>query len=149
MTVCKPRENRKTAVNRRTALLYAIGLVVGFVFGDGVVFEWMHLKVRDDRSEIDRIVAISRIRKELGDIQYDILELTENHLELMEHTRHSQNSMAGRKWRWQRSRLQLLINDFRSIESELAALEQRRPRDITLDFVPPLPPTGLSAKVVE
>lgn len=120
---------------RLKEIVRGLGWVVALLIG---VF-WQHQNAR-----INTINTISNLREQEGNTYRDIVALTDSfaRVAFRENKTISPDELK-RRVAPLNTQLDLRISDFEALEKQLAALENRPPRDVPLDFLRPSAPIGL------
>ena len=122
-----------------------ISFLLGTLLGSGSIWQWEHAKVEAQKQELDRVTAITELRQKEID-QYDkIINLSNEYVTATAQYSKNPSSEIGIKILQLTSRLDVMKNAFIALEDNLAHLEGRQPRKINLNFIPPQPPTVISA----
>jgi hypothetical protein len=124
-----------------------ITFLIGTAFGSGAFWEWQKAKLDAQQLQLNSAVQTTELRKEENEQYQQIIDLTgryvkDRYLNFKHPSADLQNEMLVMN-----DQLKLMKDDFAALENKLARLEGRKPRHIPLDFVVPLPPVGLKAKV--
>jgi hypothetical protein len=117
-----------------------VAFLIGTLFGSGGVWEWKKL-------EIERIVKTTDLREKENDQYAKILDLTNEYITATDQYSKVPNAQLNNKILQMKSHLEVMKDNFRTLENNLAQLEGREPRNIQIDFIPPAPPTGLTVEV--
>jgi hypothetical protein len=127
----------------------ALAFVIGTVFGGGAYWQWKQSEIAAEKQRLDAAAVTTELRGKENDLYGQIVNLTNDYV------KNQASAPAGdlphpqvqNEMLQERIHLGLLKDDFNALEAKLAVLENRKPRDIALDFIPPRPPTGLTATV--
>ena len=117
--------------------------LAGTLIGSGSIWQYKNLQISKRSHEIESVLKIAEIRNKVGLLQQEIIVMTEEYVSLLRSDRENPNPSTNNKILHLRSRLTVVKDDFSNLEAELAKLENRVPRRIQIDFVPPKPPTNL------
>jgi len=93
------------------------------------------------------VVQTTELRQRELDLDTKIIELTRKYVDSKDAYRKSPSPQINNEILALKSQLDLMKDDFRTLENKLALQENRPPRSIQIDFIPPEPPTGLKAVV--
>ena len=124
-----------------------IALFVGTIFGSGSIWQWQKIKLERGRFELEKVAQSSDMRKRIDDLLANIIELSDKYIKVSNSYYKRKNSRDGNEMKRLITRLDVLKNDFKSIEGSLSLIEGREPRKIQLDFIPPGPPVNLKSWV--
>jgi hypothetical protein len=131
-----------------TSLVWTvITFLVGSAFGTGGYWEWQKLKLDTQKQELDTVVQTTDLRKQENDQYAKIIELTQRYVEAKDQYSKTPSPQLNNQMVDMKAQLNLMKDDFTVLETKLARLEGRQPRNIPIDFVPPEPPTGLRVTV--
>jgi len=75
------------------------------------------------------------------------VELTNDYVKIREQYSGTPTPQLNNRIVQLKAQLDLVKDDFSTLEGNLSRLENRQPRQIAINFVPPEPPTGLQAVV--
>jgi hypothetical protein len=114
--------------------------IIALLLGPGIVWKYQELK-------IERIKKTSEMYKQLDDIYIKIIDLNSEWNELYKKEKEVPSDEFYKKITLLKAKLELNKSNFMAIEKNLALLEGRPPRNITLEFFVPSMPSGL--RVVE
>jgi len=120
-----------------------IALLVGTLFGSGSIWQWQKNNLDRERFELEKITKSMEIRKRVDDLLADIIEISNEYIKVSNSYYSSKNPSDGNEMKRLITRLDVLKNDFKTIEKSLSLVEGREPREIQIDFIPPAPPTNL------
>ena len=123
---------------------HIVSFLIGALFGSGAIWEYQKIEIENKKLELDKIEKTTNFRKELDALMEEILITTREFIPLNLCSSHS--SRANNKAIELNAKLSLQKQNFDTLESKIAVLEEREPRDINLQFSAPCPPTGLSIK---
>ena len=123
--------------NMKSILWLIIPLIIGTSVGSGAIWQWQRLKLEKSNSEIAEIYNIAELRKSIGDINYEIIELIQKYVQTKE--LYDSNKSTEVFEILQRLKIQMKIkeDDFTVLENKLANLENRDPRSIKIDLPVP------------
>lgn len=124
-----------------------IAFLIGTLVGTGSLWEWKKSKIEAQGAEIDKVVKTTDLREKEIDQYVKILALTNEYVNDLNQYSKTPNPDLNNKIVQMRSQLNFMKSNFTILENELAGLEDRQPRNIPIDFIPPAPPTGLTATV--
>jgi hypothetical protein len=131
-----------------------ISFLLGTGLGSGSIWEWQKVKLEAQKQvlevqkqDLDRAVQTTELRRRENDQYSQIIDLTKKYVDSRDAYSKSPSSQIYGDIAALRAQLDLMKDDFVSLESKLARLEGRQPRIIPLDFTTPAPPSGLTAIV--
>lgn len=125
----------------RSSLLWVIGAwLVGILFGTGGFWQYNQSVLEKKRFELERIVNTIEIRKRMDEVYISILQLSGEYINVSRRYYETNDSNMQNERVRLNARLEVLKNDYVSIENELSLLEGRMPREIRLQFIPPVAP---------
>ena len=138
---------KESPVSAWTIVTFLIGTLVG----TGGLWEWKKVKVDAQSQEIERAVKTADLREKENDQYAKILELTNEYINAV--SQHSKarktplndDILLGNRIVQLKSQLGVMKDNFKALENKLAQIEGRQPRDIPIDFIPPLSPTSPKA----
>jgi hypothetical protein len=87
------------------------------------------------------------LRKQENDQYAAILELTRTYVDKKDEYSKKPSPQLNNEIVRMKAQLDLMKDNFKTLEIKLAQLEDRQPRSIPIDFIPPAPPTGLTVVV--
>lgn len=88
------------------------------------------------------------LRKQENDLYAKIIELSADYAKDMDrHDKYPADIQANNHMYQLKGQLDLLKDNFKALENNLAHLEGRSPRSIVLEFIPPHAPTNLQVTV--
>lgn len=107
------------------------------VLGGGAIWQYQEAQVNKSHYELVKATKSVELREKLDSLMERIISTTSEfeHLNLC----NQPLNQATNKALEVHARLNLLKESFSSIEKELAEIEQRSPRDISLEFSAPCP----------
>lgn len=117
-----------------------VAFLIGTLFGSGGVWEWKKI-------EIERVVRTTDLREKENDQFAKILDLTNEYINATDQHSKAPNPQLNNKILQMKSHLEVMKDNFRTLENKLAQLEGREPRNIQIDFIPPAAPTLLPPEV--
>lgn len=128
----------------KDSLLWAvIALLVGTIFGSGAIWQWQKNSLDQDRFVFEKATKAIEIRKRMDDVYGSILQLSNEYIKVSSSYYKTKNPDDASEMRRLIARLDVLKNDYTSIEKTLSSIEGRSPRQIQIDFIPPAPPMNL------
>jgi hypothetical protein len=121
----------------------AVGVVwflLGTLFGSGAIWQWEQAKLATEKESLDSATTTTDLRIKENALYDQIVVLTGEYLKNKQQDetpgrlpdQHVHNEMIE-----QDIKLRMLKDDFNSLETKLAAIENRPARNIPLDFEPP------------
>ncbi|OGQ96430.1 MAG: hypothetical protein A2521_08865 [Deltaproteobacteria bacterium RIFOXYD12_FULL_57_12] len=134
---------RKMKITKDSLSWAIIALLVGTLFGSGSIWQWQKNNLDRERFELEKITKSMEIRKRVDDLLADIIEISNEYIKVSNSYYSSKNPSDGNEMKRLITRLDVLKNDFKTIEKSLSLVEGREPREIQIDFIPPAPPTNL------
>jgi len=134
---------KKSPVSAWTVITFLIGTLVG----TGSLWEWKKVEIEAQSQEIDRVVKTTDLRQREIDQYAKIVDLTNEYINDVNQYSKAPNSQFNNKILQLKSQLDVMKDNFTTLESKLAQLEGRQARNIPINFIPPAPPTGLTATV--
>ncbi len=123
-----------------------INLIIGAVLGSGALWQYQKNKLDQERFNFEKTVKAIDIRKSMDDVYISILQLSDQYIKVSNSYYIKNNQKDADEMRRLVSRLDVLINDYTTIEKSLSEIENRDPRKIQIDFVPPQQPFNLKFK---
>lgn len=128
----------------KDSLVWAIiALLVGTVFGSGSIWQWQKNRLDREKFELEKMTKSIDMRKRVDDLLSDIIALSDEYIRVSNSYYKTRNPSDGNEMKRLITRLDVLKNDFKTIEKNLSFLEGREARKIQLEFIPPAPPTNL------
>lgn len=125
-------------------------LVVGVVLliGNGAV--WAFLSARQARQQLSLTQAetVIALRGKLNDILIDVVRKSDRYQHVRDSSDWRKNPKAQNELLNLGQEIELLKDDFCTIETRLASIEQRPIRPIQVDLIPPPPPRNVRIKVI-
>jgi hypothetical protein len=122
-----------------------ISFVVGTLIGPGFLWQWKASGLADKKQQLDFDVETTDLRSKEIDLYGQIVVLANEYLKDSATYAKSPSVQLSTEMNQQEIRLDMLKDNFSALEGKLAGLEDRKPRNISLVFYPPHPPTGLTA----
>jgi len=135
----------------KVSLWTVVTFIVGALLGSGSIWQWSNLQlakkdleiteIRLDYEkksfEIDKALKTAELRREIMKLQSQIIDLSDKYilatrLYASQPTSKNQNE-ANRIY----SQIKVARDDLNIAEVKLAAIEEREPRQIQSDFIPP------------
>lgn len=127
--------------------LAILSFFANFALGGGCIWEWKKTATDAQREQVEQIAAARGFRKSEEEQLQKIISLANEFMAAeREYAAHPTPELHNRFLQLS-SQLAMAKDNFRAIEVSLATLEHRNVRDINIEFVPPSPPTGLTAVV--
>ena len=120
-----------------------ISFIIGTLIGTGSIWQWKDLQLSQRKQEIEEVLKIAEIRKQVGGLQQEIIVMTDEYVTLLNAYRNRPDPSTNNRIIQLRARLKVIKDDFFNLEASLSQLEGRAARVIQIDFVPPAPPMGL------
>ena len=136
------------AATKKCTWWATISFLIGTMIGTGAIWQYQNLQIVQRKQEIEEVLKIAEIRKEVSQKQQKVIELTNQFVNLLKLHRDNPNPSIDRQIIQLKSQLALDKDDFYSLESNLANIEGREPRKIILDFFRPNPPSNLTVYYV-
>jgi len=121
--------------------------LIGTLVGTGGLWEWKKIELESQNQEIERAVKTTDLREKENDQYAKILDLTNEYINAVNDYSKVPTPQLHNKIAQLKSQLDVIKDNFTTLENKLAQLEGRQPRNIPIDFIPPAPPTGLRAVV--
>jgi len=125
----------------------AVSFLIGTILGTGSFWQWQTHKIDVQKLQLDTAVQTTELRKKENDQYAQIIDLTRRYVDARDQYSKSPSPQLNNQILEMKRQLDLVKDDFMTLENKLAQLEGRQPRAIAIDFVPPNPPTGLHAVV--
>ncbi len=114
-----------------------LSFTLGALFGTGSYWQWKSLQVSVKQQEIDGVIKKAEIRKKVSDLQQEIIELTDKYVFLIKQEKlEGPTKESFDKIRRLGEHLDVVKDDFKSLETNLSQLEGREPRSINIEFQP-------------
>jgi len=127
----------------KDSLLWAvIALLVGTIFGSGAIWQWQKNSLDQERFAFEKATKAIEIRKRMDDVYGNILQLSDEYIKASSSYYKTKNPDDAREMRRLIARLDVLKNDYTTIEKTLSSIEGRSLRQIQIDFIPPPAPTN-------
>ncbi len=124
-------------------LAAVLGLVLSFVtgtfLGSGALWQWK-------KHELDVVIQTTGLRQQEIDLQAKIIDLSNEYIKAGDQYSTKPSYELSIRMSQLQSQLDVLIDNFKALENNLAHLEGREPRNIKIAFIPPTAPTGLSVR---
>lgn len=120
-----------------------ITFLIGAILGPGFLWNILKIDLDRERLELEKIQKTTELRKQIGDIQNDILEISNQYMITRDEYNHSKSSQLENYMLELDLKLERLKDDFLKAENKLALIENRAPRHIKLDIIPPSPPQNI------
>ena len=116
-----------------------IAFIIGAVIGTGGLWGYLEHKRDTARLELEKANTVLELSSKLNELYDEIMKLTNDHFIAESRYRETDN--------WHFLQISGEINEklirlkaaYWAVESRLAELEERKPRPLALDFVPPAP----------
>ena len=134
---------RESPVSAWTIVTFLTGTLVG----TGGLWEWKKIELESQNQEIERAVKTTDLREKENDQYAKILDLTNEYINAVNQYSKAPNPQLNNKILQLKSQLDVMKDNFTTLENKLGLLEGRQPRNIPIDFIPPAPPTGLTVEV--
>lgn len=125
-------------------LTFILGAVLGV---SGLVWQWLQSGRETRKQELDTIERTTEFRKQENDLYAKIIALSNEYLNTQGQFSKTPSEDLRVRIAQQNSQLEIMKDDFTTLETKLARVENRAPRTIILTFHVPEPPTGLSGVV--
>jgi hypothetical protein len=125
--------------------------LIGTLVGTGGVWEWKKIELEAQSQEIERAVKTADLREKENDQYAKILDLTNEYINAVNEYSKPRNPqlssqiVLSNKIVQLKSQLDVMKDNFKALENNLAQIEGRQPRNIPIDFIPPPPPTDPKA----
>ena len=118
--------------------------VLGTLLGSGSIWQWKNSELDARKQQIEGVQKLTELRKQENDLYRDIIELSDEYITAADQYSKAPTQALNRQIHQLSARLDVIKDDFRTLEGNLSRLEGRAPRTIPLDFVPPGAPSGLT-----
>ena len=115
---------------------------MAFFLGWGV--EYKNANTESGKAQIERLKAAQEFRKNEEEQLHQIIALANDFLGAERDYSRQPTAELERKFYQLQAQLAMAKDNFRATESTLAKLEDREPRAIDIEFLPPNKPTGLT-----
>ena len=103
--------------------------------------------LESQKQELETVVKTTDLRQQENEQYAKIIDLTNEYIrDRDEYSKNARPDLNNRILQL-RSQLDVMKDNFMTLEKNLARLENRQPRKITIDFIPPEPPTNLQVIV--
>jgi len=121
-----------------------VSFLIGTLLGTGAIWEYKkseiaekNLEISQKEFEIDKALKTGELRREISQLQVRLIELSDDYIKaaglyLNQRTSKNQNE-ANRIL----SQVVVVRDDLNEAERKLAVIEEREPREIQIDFIPP------------
>ena len=119
--------------------------LIGTLLGSGSIWQWERAKVEAQKQELDMVAATTELRQKESDQYEKIINLSNEYVIASDLYSKNPSSEISNKISLLNSRLDVMKDTFIHLEDNFALLEGRQPRKINLNFIPPQPPTVISA----
>ena len=124
-----------------------VSFLVGTLLGSGSLWQWKQSKLESQKQELETVVKTTDLRQQENEQYAKIIDLTNEYIrDRDEYSKNARPDLNNRILQL-RSQLDVMKDNFMTLEKNLARLENRQPRKITIDFIPPEPPTNLQVIV--
>ncbi len=132
----------------KTCRWWAIGaFLVGTVAGSGSIWQWMNLRIAQRSQDVEEILKIAEIRKQIGERLEQIIEMSDDYQKILRDDPNNDAPDTEKKILQLKARLEVVKTDFTIMEVKLAHIENRPPRRIGIEFIGPSPPKGLELRL--
>ncbi len=114
-----------------------VSFLLGTAIGSGAIWKYQESKLAKKSFEIEKAVKTAALRHDISELQIQLIKLSDEYIKaaglyLNQHTSQNQNE-ANRIL----SQVKVVRDDLNDAERKLAAIEEREPREIQIDFIPP------------
>ena len=123
-------------VAKKSILIPFITFIVGGLMGSGTLWSYLSHKIELENVKIVKIQTISDMRDKISGT---LIELNNLHNKLNE-------TLGKHEREFISEQLKLKADDLRVLETRLAEIENREPRFIRYDFVPPSIPANFKLR---
>lgn len=130
----------QTGAGLKPAIIGAATFVLGTLFGSGSIWQWKSSELDARKQQIEGVQKLTELRKQENDLYRDIIGLSNEYITAADQYSRGPTQGLDRQIHQLRARLDVIKDDFRTLEHNLARLEGRAPRTIPLDFIPPSAP---------
>src|SRR5271166_1311186 len=130
-----------------TSVWTIVTFLIGTLVGTGGLWEWKKIELESQSQEIERAVKTTDLREKENDQYAKILDLTNVYINAVNDYSKAPTPELHNKIAQLKSQLDVIKDNFTTLENKLAQLEGHQPRNIPIDFIPPPPPTNLGAVV--
>ena len=124
-----------------------VSFIVGTALGSGSLWQWKQSKLEAQKQELETIVKTTDLRQQKNDQYAKIIELSNEYIKDQDEYSKNGTPELNNRMHQLRAQLEIMKDNITVLEDKLAHLEQRQPRKIVIDFIPPPPPTNLRAVV--
>jgi hypothetical protein len=107
--------------------------IIVTLLGSGALWEWQ-------KHKLDAITTATDLWKQENDLYAKIIDLSNQYIETQNKYYKTPSNELHNKMVQQTSQLELMKDNFTALEAKLAPLEDRPPRNIQLQFIPPSAP---------
>ena len=123
--------------------------LVGAVLGTGGLWQFLNARLASRQESVNRAVATTEFRGKLNQALIDIVRKSDRYGRIRDSANWKEHSAANNELRRLKVEIELLKDDFCTLEVTLAALERRPVRPIQVDFIPPAPPRNVRITSLE
>jgi hypothetical protein len=106
------------------------------LLGSGSLWQWKQSKLGTQKQELETIVKTTDLRQQEIDQYSRIIELTSEYINDNEQYSKNPSSDLDLKIQKLKLRLDVMKENFKTLEKNLALLENREPREIPIEFHP-------------
>lgn len=115
---------------------------VGIILGSGSLWQWQQKRIDKQKYELEVTKSRMELRQRINETLARIIDLSDKFVRINASKEMSQYEKQGEVDKLG-SQLRLLKDDFLSFEKQLSVLENRKARQIQIDFFVPPVPTGM------
>jgi hypothetical protein len=124
-----------------------VTFLIGTLVGTGGVWEWKKVEIEAQKQQVEKTVQTTELREKENEQYSKILDLTNVYIGTVDQYSKAPSPQLNNKILQLKAQLEVMKDNFTTLENNLGQLEGRQPRNIPINFIPPAPPTGLTAVV--
>jgi len=129
--------------NSAKSLIPVFTFLLGSLLGSGILWQAQQARMAKKSHELATITAISELRGQVSDLSFRILELSAEYSRIQDTYYKKPTPEGYAKGEELKYKLELLKDDYRVLEGNLASMEKRMPSELHLSF-PSLPPPHMN-----
>ncbi len=129
--------------SKSTIAISIVTFIIGTILGPGFLWSFKTIQLEKEKLKLEKILKTTELRKQIGDIQNQIIEVSGKYITVRDEYNRSKSYELQNKISELKPKLDRLKDDFLVTEKKLAEIENRTPRKIQIDIIPPSAPQGL------
>lgn len=128
----------------------SVGLfILGALFGTGGLWQFLNARAAREQAIVARALASSGLRERLNEILVPLVTKSNRYAQIRDSANWQLDPKAHNELADLRQEIEMLKDDFRTVEGYLSSLESRPPRNIETDVIPPPPPENVRVEVLK